>query len=649
MIEDKNVTRRSFLKATGAGIVLLSTGSTTTLASEADLREKALAHVAAETGADEEDLSIVNESRASFSTLGEQYYHVKILNTAASTSHGVMLDGDGSVVDRAVLDRRERTAYRDAYGKLSPELHERVADADPDERIDVDVWTEPIDRAAARRAVGVENRPNDASTKQKLVEEFERRIRDRTEHVAAAIEAIPGATDVRPAASAINVEVTATPSALEAIQGIETVRRIFRRSDVAIPELASASRTHGSYSERNGDYYAKGYPVGVLDVAGHPNKNTVNLADTFESDYNEHDHAAKVASCAASVDDDQPGMAHEAEVYAAYTNNSEGTIAEKIKWLDRRANVVNCSWASGDADGERPLNNSDLRFSDYVINRYMNITKSAGNESSTDDHIVTSPGKAFNAVAVGSIDDENTGGDPSDDHTSEFSCYLDPLTKNASPTYDYYPHDKPEISAVGERIKTPNMWSSESGTSFAAPHAAGLISLLCKFSDDYSTIDFKYYPEVVKPILMASATNRGDSSYDFEKMGTGAVYAPHAERIVANGWFESDLFDSANDEQTYDFWASKYDSNVRVALSWLTDVHDANWESIEDVQSDIDLDLYVRDPDGNSVGSSLKYDSGWEWVEFEPTDSGYHTIEVSKWRWDTSDSSRYMGIAWYRV
>lgn len=295
MSEDRNVGRRSFLKATGAGLVLLTSGQTTTFANEPDLQEQALEHAASKSGADEDDLSVVNETTASYTTLGERYYHVKIRDSAASESHRVMLDGDGSPVEPAELDQREQAAYEQAYGKLDPELHDLVSDDASEDPVAVDVWTESIDRAAARRAVGVENRPNHPTTKRKLADEFERRIRDRTRGVATAIESISGATDVEPATNAHYVEVTATPAALEAIQRIDKVRRVLPRSEADdVPDLEEASKTQGSYGDRNGDYNGSGYPIGIFEASGHPdNPGVVNLEDTYESDLNEREHAAK--------------------------------------------------------------------------------------------------------------------------------------------------------------------------------------------------------------------------------------------------------------------------------------------------------------------------------------------------------------------
>jgi hypothetical protein len=649
MREDSTLDRRSFLKATGAGVVLLTTGQTTTFADESDLQAKALEHAASESGASEDDLSIVNETTASYSTLGERYYHVKVRNDAESETNRVMLDGDGSLVEPVELDRRERAAYERTYGKLGPELHDVVSTGSADDRIDVDVWTEPIDRAAARRAVGIENRPDDAAAKQELAEEFQRRIRDRTEGVATAIESIADATNVNPATNAHYVEVTATPSALDAIERVGKVRRVLKRSTAEdVPDLSEASETQGSYGQRNGDYNASGYPIGIFEASGHPdNPDVVNLEDIYESSLNDVDHAGKVAACAASTDDDEPGMAHDAPVYASYTASSDGSEDDKISWFDTNTLVVNCSWTAGGDSGDRTMISRDVRYSDYVLNNYLNIAHSAGNESS-GNYVVTSPGKTFNVVTVGSIDDQNTGGDQSDDEWADHSRYQDPQSKNADGDNDYYPLDKPEVSAVGDRIQTPNMWGETSGTSFATPHASGLVALLCKFGDDNGTLSFEVFPELVKPILMASATNQGDSSYDFDKMGPGAVYAPHVEDIVSYDWFEGDTFDSSNDTQTYEFYASQYNDTVRVALSWLTDINDANWSDLEDVQSDLDLDLRIQDPDGNFRGSSVSFDSGWEYIEFEPDTSGYYTIEVENYRWDSSDSSRYIGLAWHR-
>lgn len=647
---EENLDRRTFLQLTGAGFVALTTGSTTTLAREADLREAAKDHVAARIDVDAADLEIATEAVAGYPTIDERYYTAKVLEPSGRV-HGVTLDADGSTVDRDAIEQREAQTYRDRYGTLTPDLHDTLGTADADEEIEIGVWHRGADRAAAKAAIGFENLPNDADTKRKLAEEVRSRIERRSEALAERIRAVDGARVTEIGAGEPRVGVVATPAAVQAIESLDDVWRVFLSGYRQWgPELDEASRTHESYSERNGDYDATGYPVGIFECCGYPKRDNLNIAGSYRSfsSVSKSDHAHKVAMCAASTDDSQPGIASEADIYCA---SDPGTnMDDKIQWFDSNyVSAVNCSWY-GNADGERPMNEWDFRFGQYVINYWLNIVKSAGNYSSTDDYIISTPGKGFNQIAAGAIDDQDTGNDKSDDERASFSCWKDPASKHDDPDNNYYPHDKPEVSAVGYPLGFPGYSSDSSGgTSYAAPHVSGLITLLLKFADDYGTINFQYYPEVVKPILMASATNQGDSTYDFEEMGTGAIVAPHAEDIVAYDWFESDTFSESNDQQTYEFYASKYDSEVRMALMWATDVTDSDFADNSNAQSDLDLDFWVDDPDGNYEAGSYAWDRGFEWLTFSPSTSGYHTITVDKYRWDSSDTSRWMGIAWYRA
>lgn len=642
--------RRSFLRLTGTGVVLLTTGATTALADEDDLREAARSHVAAETGVDESDLEIVTESLATYPTVDERYYAAKVREPSGRT-HGATLDAEGSVIDRDEIEQREASAYDEEYGSLTPDMAERVASAEDDEQLEIGVWHRGADRGAAKRAIGFETMANDAEAKRELSEEVRDRIERKSEALADRIRAVDGARVTEVGAGEPRVGAVATSAAIEEIETLGDVWRVFR-ADLrqAGPELEDASLTHESYSERNNDYDASGYPVGIFEYSGYPELDNVNIADSYRtySNVSKSDHAHKVSMCAGSTDDDQPGIASEADIYCAADPRSN--LDDKIQWFDGEGvSAVNCSWYAN-ADGERPMNEWDFRFGQYVINYWLNVVKSAGNYSSTDDYIVSTPGKGFNQIAAGAIDDQNTGDDKSDDERASFSCWKDPRSKHDSPDYDDYPHDKPEVSAVGYPMGFPGYSGSYSGgTSYAAPHVSGLITLLAKFADDYDTVDFSYYPELVKPILMASATNQGDSSYDFEEMGTGAIVAPHAEDVVDYEWFHSDLFDSSNDQQTYEFYASKYNTEVRMALMWLTDVTDSDFSDNSNAQSDLDLDFWVDDPDGNYVAGSYEYDRGFEWLTFEPETSGTHTITVDNYRWDSSDSSRWIGLAWHRA
>jgi hypothetical protein len=627
--------RRSFLKATGTGVVLLTTGSTAALADERDLQAAAKEHVAAETGAAVADLAVVNEAAASWSTLGERYYNAKVQNTETRSLHGALLDADGTPVDRAVLDRREERAYREQHGRLGPRLHETVEAAGPGDEVEVVVWLDGIDHDAARDAVGLDDRPNDAETKRALATEHQQRIDART---SAFVETVTGRFDgvevISTGHGSTTVELRAPAAVVERVQHLDGVWRVFERETEGFLELDSATRTHGTNDGGYIEHDCSGYPTGHVEF-NHPyDSASVTWGGKKWSD-SPSGHPTVTTEAIASNDSSLPGTAYDADVYSA--DDILSKFDDRMSWLDSNG-VCSISTSFGIGDADRVIESWDFKFGQEVYNSYLNITNSAGN----NDAEVTTPSLGFNVVSVGAIDDQNTNSF-GDDAMAGFSSHLDPYTRNSSSSY--WPHEKPETSAVGVDVATPHDTGGSSGTSMASPLVSGLITVLCKLSDDYGTIDFSYYPEVAKPILAASATH--DDFASEEDVGYGVPYEENLEPIVSNGWFESDLFYESNDTQTYSFDVSDGET-VRVALFWLSNVTDGDFSNNKDAQSDLDLDLSVTDPNGNSH-SSWAYDTSLEFVEFTAQGSGQVDVEVHKWRWDASESSRWMGLAWYRV
>lgn len=143
---------------------------------------------------------------------------------------------------------------------------------------------------------------------------------------------------------------------------------------------------------------------------------------------------------------------------------------------------------------------------------------------------------------------------------------------------------------------------------------------------------------------MVSARNDAGS---WDKEGGGTISAPDAREVVKNGWFEMGTYSESNETQTYDMYVESGE-NVRVAVHWLSNVTNSDFSDNKDVQSDLDLDVSVDDPNGNYVAGSYEWDRCFEWNTFDASSTGTYTIEVDKYRWDASESSRWMGVAWHR-
>jgi hypothetical protein len=186
--------------------------------------------------------------------------------------------------------------------------------------------------------------------------------------------------------------------------------------------------------------------------------------------------------------------------------------------------------------------------------------------------------------------------------------------------------------------------STGGGTSVSAPAYNGMLAVLNKLSDDHGSYNFHNYPELTRAIMMAAAAN--DDGGSFDRLGAGVPSAAAMEKIVKDAQIEFAYFDKSNSNQTYDVYVGET-GELRVALVWLTNMTENDFSNNRDAQSDLDLDLYVDDPNGDLLANSLEYDRGFEWVNTSISTTGVYTLDVQKYRWDASETSREMGLAWY--
>jgi hypothetical protein len=670
----ERITRRTLLRSVGAGAVTLTAAAGTTTATRSGLRERAKAVVADRTGTPTDDLTVVTDAQRSFPTLDESYYSAKVLDETDRSAHAALLDGDGEPVDRDALETREREAYRDRYGKRSQPLDAVVRDADADERVPVEIWVDGIDRAAARRAVSMRERLDAGESSRDVLDdlfaEFTRRTDARTRAVGREVAAVPGAAVERSASGAPVVEATATPAAIERVERLDRVRKLYHGESLAEPDIKEAGTTHGFYTDTDGDgdrepvYDLTGYDVGVFEAKSHPTASYLTSLTRRKNEDDTGEHASSVARCMACSSYYRPGSAQDAHVYSCQdpSYNADG----KFAWFDDELNggdggtaqVVNMSlsWIpslSGRED-DLVMSSKDFYVNQQIFNRGLSVVVSAGNyddapdsdfDGEQNEYRTTSPSLGFNTLAVGSIDasDEGeTSRDLSDDYISGFSCYESP--KSAHYDSDDPPHKKPEVVGVGSDIDVPGFSGETQGTSFSAPFVAGLVESLWKVDKNASGGEIMNHPASAKAVLMAAATHDESDVVD-QKWGTGTVLADRGEAILQNDWWARNYMSDTDDEDTHDIYLSEYDDEVTLVTAWLSDV-DGSGDNAE-AQSDVDLDVSVRDPDGNSVASSWEFDRGFEAVQFSPTKSGYYTLEINNWRWD-NDDYRLITSAWHR-
>lgn len=277
--------------------------------------------------------------------------------------------------------------------------------------------------------------------------------------------------------------------------------------------------------------------------------------------------------------------------------------------------IVNASFAWG--AGDNSYTTSDRDWDDYVYNNYVSIFAAAGNNGTSDGR-VTPPSRGFNVSSVGSSNDAT--GD-----VSEFSNYIDPKTGA----------EKPDFTAPGED-QCLRGTCGLSGTSLAAPHAAGMAA---NYAGQFSGA--RDAPFLLRSLMIATATNAetGNSNGGDDSEGVGGLsflndrnsaYAYFWYVDAANSHYSSSSnpnWTGTDNEVEFQVTAGE---QVNAAIAWsnrgsYTYAHRNDVHPIGQ-----DYDLTVVDPNGKIVGSSSSWDNSFELVRFDATVSGTYKFKIKR-------------------
>ncbi|MGV9314339.1 S8 family peptidase [Streptomyces sp. NPDC003691] len=282
-------------------------------------------------------------------------------------------------------------------------------------------------------------------------------------------------------------------------------------------------------------YDGKGVVVAVLDTGvdeTHPDLvNQVIGSANFTSSPDAEDRighgthiASTIAGTGAKSGGTYKGVAPGAKilngkVLGDYGSLESGTIAA-VDWaVAQGADIVNMSFGSGDTPEIDPL---EAHINRVTKEKGVLFAVSAGNEGPRSGS-VGSPGSAAAALTVGAVDDA--------DKLAHFS--------STGPLHDGTV--KPDVTAPGVGItaasapgsaialqfgENPAGYVSISGTSMAAPHAAGAAALLKQRNPAWSG-------ERLKAALTASAVDGGHTVF---QQGTGRIAVDRAieQTVVAD-------------------------------------------------------------------------------------------------------------------
>ncbi|HET6201442.1 MAG TPA: S8 family serine peptidase [Planctomycetota bacterium] len=543
----------------------------------------------------------------------------------------VAVDGEGRESDPQAFELLEEAAARRRFGKKEPALAAALLAASPDALLPIGVWLDTV-------ALGFDPRLDlDARLAgARTMPEVNAALAASAARLAAALRG--GITGPFAAAAASEgfevrfvgghapvVYLTGPASRVPWLEGRPEVVSVHleREAQLELDHSVPTIRADRVWTGGNG---VTGVGAVATDIEGGGITNLNRYLPTpilyqmapgaFSS------HATAIGGILASDHPLDRGVASGATLYSANLPTSEANTVAGMDWaVANGTHVANVSLFLGQLS-PAILNLSDRAF-DYIIrNTGRLMVKSSGNQGGGTG-LVTSPGRGFNVLAVGNVDDGDTAV-WGNDAMSPSSSWVDPATGM----------QKPEVAAPGTTItsttlSTPWVGAAGTGTSFAAPHAAGTACLLYERDPLLAA-----WPEAIKAILMASAWHNVEGAALFsDKDGAGAIHALAADRVVqrgANGFVRGILTPSSfNATGQFDLpFPLERNNRTRVVLSW-----DSVASGPPGYTSDAlaaAFDLYALDPSGGTVASASHPFSSFRILDFVPATSGVYTVRLQQ-------------------
>ena len=295
-------------------------------------------------------------------------------------------------------------------------------------------------------------------------------------------------------------------------------------------------------------YIGNGVVVAVIDSGidfNHGDLVPAILADVDLTGHNDpmdyHGHGTHVAGIVASQSGTYTGIAPGSRIISLKIDTS-ARIQDAIQWcIDNRTifniRAIQLSWGDPTeqpGDGTDPLSMK----ADEAVEAGISVVVAVMDHDTNGNGIyeLSNPEQAFNVIAVGAVNDQNTV-DINDDTVAYYSA--------GNSTTDGRP--KPDVVAPGGRTDDPlnGIWSTRSaqapatnfeavsgvygrmsGTSMAAPHVSGTVALMFEANTNLT-------PAQVKAILRQTARLNNNLSGD-ERAGHGIIDAYEAVQLAQN-------------------------------------------------------------------------------------------------------------------
>jgi Subtilase family len=577
---------------------------------------------------------------------------VKTAHRKTGEAEELAFDERGERVDAGKLlaDVGRRRAKR--YGKAHATLWERLEQADDGERIDIVVWPRfvvepaPFEKPTDRR---LEAPPKEEVA---VARKLDRASKSMVESLRRAGVKLPARRksldDGVPA-----MHVSATPDQIRKLARMPSVGAVLLDDPTAIVDLGDSIAVAHSDSAHASGFDGTGIRVAVWESGPSVTTNLV-FAGRFSTSPPASDHARLTSAIVKNTEAGMPhGHAPDCDLYSA---NSSDVAALRWAVRDQHVTVVSQSFHRSTEPSGSGLQADDL-LKDWLALRwpYPTILQAAGNFWATDPDGISPPEdefvnhKGFNSLAVGNHDDTAAA-------MSGDSVFRNPASTHGD-------RELPELAANGTGVSANGQ--TKSGTSFAAPAAAGVTALLQDVDGVLCS-----WPEGCRAILLASAGRNVSGSTWWQDVisrsdasdGAGAVDAASGVAIAQSrrwrdapatrrGWDVGTLSSSVVGPDRLATFRYRVQvpsllllPKVKVALAWDSAVTTASSGDTATASTlTVDLDLLVRDSHGSQVAAAASWDNSYEVAEFSATPG--ETYEIVIRRWSGTDSVWY-GVAW---
>lgn len=312
------------------------------------------------------------------------------------------------------------------------------------------------------------------------------------------------------------------------------------------------------------------------------------------------------------------GTAPDAHVHFAVPTQSCNLRCDVDTFKEPRVYVSSQSNMFG--DGNDSYSPCSRDWDNFVYKTKIAHFASAGNGSA---HVVGAA-KAYNVFAIGAYDDARNPA-----RMAGFSDFGDPET-GAS---------KPDFVAPGVSLDVGD-WSRISGTSFAAPIAAGFTADLMQ---QYPFL--RYQPALLKAYLMVNAVRIDGTELIGDRDGAGRLDFRNTEFGRWYWWSgkNGEVFTSDYDDNGRKDVAVKYDlragQTYHVATSWLVSGNYVRRYK----KPNMDIDLRVIAPNG-AAWASQSVTNNFEMVRFRAPVSGTYTFVIERY-WNSGIGDVSLGLA----